>query len=133
MRPNAASTLLQIGRKLEKWQWRQIFWHEVIIKFFWRSFVSFVKFSYWSKFHVNIIIGSGVMTNFFSPNIWRLWLVKNTKFGTDVSNKMILNVAKCQGYSFYRFWVIKWKTTGGLPSPHPPTYPPRLGLTAKFA
>ena len=26
---------------------------------------SLVKFSYWSKFHVNIIIGSGVMTIFF--------------------------------------------------------------------
>ena len=28
-------------------------------------FVSFVKFSYWSKFHVNIMTGSGVMTIFF--------------------------------------------------------------------
>ena len=30
--------------------------------FFWRCFVSLVKFSYWSKFHVNIINGSGIMT-----------------------------------------------------------------------
>ena len=35
-----------------------IFRHEVIIKFFWRCFVSLVKFSYWSKFHVSIITGS---------------------------------------------------------------------------
>ena len=28
-------------------------------------FVFLVKFSYWFKFHVNIIIGSGVMTIFF--------------------------------------------------------------------
>ena len=25
---------------------------------------------------------------------------------------MLLNAAKCQGYSFYRFWIIKGKTTG---------------------
>ena len=24
-------------------------------------------------------------------------------FGTDVSNKMLLNTGKCQSYSFYRF------------------------------
>ena len=36
-----------------------------------------------------------------------------TKFGTNVSNKMLLNVAKLQGYSFYRSWVIKGKPTGG--------------------
>ena len=45
-------------------------------------------------------------------NIRRLGRVRNTKFGTNVSNKMILNVPKCQGYSFYRFWVIKRKPTG---------------------
>ena len=27
-------------------------------------------------------------------------------------NKILLNVAKCQGNSFYRFWVIKGKPTG---------------------
>ena len=34
---------------------------------------------------------------------------------------MLLNAAKSQGYSFYRFWVIKRKPTGGkiTPSPHP--------------
>ena len=26
---------------------------------------------------------------------------------------MLLNAAKCQGYSFYRFWVINGKPTGG--------------------
>ena len=40
--------------------------------------------------------------------------VRDTKFGKNVSNKMLLNVAKCQGYSFYRFWVIKRKPTGGI-------------------
>ena len=38
-------------------------------------------------------------------NIWRLGQVRDTKFGTDVSNEMLLNYAKCQVCSFYRFWV----------------------------
>ena len=105
----------------------------------WRCRVSLVKFSCWSKFHVNIMTGSGVMTIFFYkrltrnpeigntpvwvlPNIWRLGRVRDTKFGTNVSNKKLLNTAKCQGYNFYRFWVIKKKPTGAVkfPSPHPP-------------
>ena len=75
-----------------------ICWHDIIVNFFWRCCVSLVKFSYWSKFHVNIITWSGVMTIFvykgftrkskignppvwaFS-NIWRLGQVKDTKFG----------------------------------------------------
>ena len=105
-----------------------IFWHDVNVKLFWLCFVSLVKFSYWSKFHVNIITGSGIMTIFFYkgltrnseikntpvwvlPNIWRLGRVMDTKFGTNVSNRMLLNAAKFQGYSFYRFWVIKRKPT----------------------
>ena len=56
------------------------------------------------------------------PSIWRLARVMDTKFGTNVSNRMLLNVAKFQGYSFYRFWVFKGKPTGGggkiTPSSH---------------
>ena len=80
-----------------------ICWHDVIVKFFW-CFVSLVKFNYWSKFHVNVITGSGVITIFFYkgltrnveigniaiwvlPNIWRLVQERDTKFGTNVSNK----------------------------------------------
>ena len=72
--------------------------HGTIIKFFWRRFVALVKYSYWSKFHVNIITGSGIITIFFYkgltrnpeigntpvwvlPNIWRLGQVMDTKFG----------------------------------------------------
>ena len=97
-----------------------IFRHDVNLKFFWGCFVSLVKF------HVNIITGSGIMTIFFYkvftrnpkientpvwvfPNIWRLGQFIDTKFGTSVSNKILLNAAKFQGYSFYRFWVIKRK------------------------
>ena len=98
-------------------------------KIFWRCFVSFVKFSYWSKFHVNIITGSGVMTVSFIrdwPEIWKSEIppsgfcpisgdwggVRDTKCGTNVSIKMLLNAAKFQSYSFDRFWVIKGKPTG---------------------
>ena len=53
---------------------------------------------------------------------------------------MLLNAAKCQSYSFYRFWVIKGNLTGGGVKLTPPskthtqthththTHTPRLGL-----
>ena len=49
----------------------------------------------------------------------------DTKFGMNVSNRMLLNAAKFQGYSFYRFWVIKGNLGGKIT--HPPATP-RLGL-----
>ena len=39
--------------------------------FFWCCFVSFVKFSYWSKFHVNIITGSSIMAISFYKGLTR--------------------------------------------------------------
>ena len=79
----------------------------------WR--VSLAKCIYWSKFHVNIIAGSGVITIFnykgltrnpeigntsvwVFPNICRLGQVRDTKFNmnTNVSNEMLLNAVKCQ-------------------------------------
>ena len=48
-----------------------IFPHNVNVNFFWRCFVSLVKFSYWSKFHVNIITGSGIMIIFFYKGLTR--------------------------------------------------------------
>ena len=41
-----------------------IFWHDINVKFFWRWRVSLIKFSYWFKFHINVITGSGVMAIF---------------------------------------------------------------------
>ena len=96
-----------------------ICWHDVIVKFFWRCFVSLAKFSYWSKFYVNFIPGSGVMTIFLHTgltknpeigntpvwvllNIWRLGQARNTKFSTNVSNEMLFNAAKFQGY--FEMW-----------------------------
>ena len=96
-------------------------------QFFWRRFVSLFKFSYWSKFLVNIVTGSGVITIYkrlirnpeirkspiwVLPNIWRMGQVRNTNFGMDVSIEMLPNAAKFQDYCFYHFWVIKGKLTG---------------------
>ena len=117
-----------------------LIWHHR--QFFWRCFVSLVKFSNWSKFHV--ITDSGVMTIFFykrlikNPeigntcilvlsNICRLGQVRDIKFGINGSNKISLNDAKCQGYSFYHFWVINGKPTGGkITTPPPPPFPDYL-------
>ena len=60
-------------------------------------------------------------------NIWKLGRVRETKFSTIVSNKSLLNAAKLHGYSFYSFWVIKGKLTGGRGVKLPPP-PLRLGL-----
>ena len=49
-----------------------IFRHDFIVNFFWRCFVSLVTFSYWSKFHVNIITGSGIITIFFYKGLTRI-------------------------------------------------------------
>ena len=122
-----ASGLLKLEINWENGSDVSISWH-YIIKFFWRCFVSLVNFSYWSKFHVSIITGSGVMAILFNkrlgrnleigntpvwvlPNICRLGQVRDTKFGMNISSKILLNAAKCQGYTFYRFWVIKGKPT----------------------
>ena len=101
--------------------------------FVWACFVSPLKFSHRSKFHVNIITGSVVMTIFFYkgltrnqnypswvfPNIWTQGQLRDTRFGTNFSNKILLNAAKWQGYSFYRFWIIKGKPTKEVKLPVP--------------
>ena len=130
MRPKSDCSKLAINRENENYV--KICWHDVIIIFFLLCLVSLVKFSYWSKFHVNIITVSRVMTIFFykglttnTPvwvlhNIWRLRQLKDTKFDTNVSNEMLLNSASqlLLSYSvihlsfylsFYCFSVIKGK------------------------
>ena len=48
------------------------------------------------------------------PNTWRLGWVRDTKFDKNVSNKVSLKAAKCQGCSFCLFWIINGKTTGDV-------------------
>ena len=115
------------------------------VKFFWPCSISFAKFSYWPKFHVNIMTGvtkvfayKGLTRNleivntpvWVLPIILRLRQVRDTKFGPNVSNKMLQIAPKCQGYYFYRSWVIKWKPTGGREVKLLP--PPRLVLNIGY-
>ena len=69
--------------------------------------------SYYKRLTENLEIGN-------TP----VWILPNIKTGASVSNKMLLNAAKCQDYSFYRFWVVNGKPTGGgegITPPLPPT------------
>ena len=101
-------------------------------------FVSLVKFSYWSKFHISIITGSRAMTIFFYkgltrnpeirntllcvlPNTWRLGQVGDTKFSTNIFNKLLLNAAKCKGYSCYCFLLRENQQGEGWRGELPPT------------
>ena len=45
-------------------------------------------------------------------NIWRLQWIRDTKLGMSVSNGKLLNAAKYQVYSFYRFWVLRGNQQG---------------------
>ena len=103
--------------------------------FFWGCHTPLVKFSYCDNFHIYVITGSRVMIIFLYkeftrnleignkpawvlPNIWQLGRVRETKFGTNISDKMLLGGTKCQGYRFYRFWVINTKSTEGGKTTH---------------
>ena len=100
---NPASGLLQIGHKSEKWQWRQnlLTWRRR--SFFWRWFVSLVKFSYWFKFHVNIIAGSRVMTISFYKRLARnpkigntsVWVLTNIWGELEIPNLARMSLMKC--------------------------------------
>ena len=106
--------------------------YDVNVKFFLSYFLSLVKFSYWSKFHVNIItifFYKGLTRNpeirntpvWVLPKIWRLKQVMDTKLSMNVSNRVLLIAGNFQCYSFYRFWVVKGKPTGGgVKLPHHP-------------
>ena len=46
------------------------------------------------------------------PNIWRPERVSDSKFGANVTIKMLMNATKYEGCSFYSFLVIKGKSIG---------------------
>ena len=119
--------------------WKQdndvtICWHDIIINFTWCCHVSLINFSHWSKFHVNIITGSGVMT----ISIYKA-LTRNLEIGIPppefcpnsgdwgelgIPHSARMSLIKCYWMlqnvrvnSFYRFWVIKGKPTWGEGNP----------------
>ena len=131
---NSTSELLRISHKLDKLQRLHSFLAWRRRQFFWLCFVSLIRFSYWSKCHVNIILElwqfsfhKGLTRNqeirktlvWVLPNIWILGQVMDTKFGVNVSNDMLLNAAKFQGFSFYRCDVKGKPIGGGKITPHP--------------
>ena len=110
-----------------------ICWHDIIVNFFWSCQISLVKFSYSSKFHVNIMTGCLVMTIFVYegltrnseignsivwvlPNIWRLGQVRIP----NLAQKSLKSTECCKILGlqlfFYRFWV-KRKPTGVVKLP----------------
>ena len=110
------------------------------IKFIWPCSIYLVKFSYWPKFHVNIMIGvtkifayKGLTRNleivntpvWVLPSILRLGQVRDTEFGQNVSNKMLLNAPKCQGYSAFTVFELLRENQPGVGKITPP---PRLVL-----
>ena len=116
MRPEFNFRIAPISHKSENDNDIINFWHVVvIINIFWRGFVSLAKFSYWSKFHVNIITVSGVMTIFFYEK-----LTRHPKIGSTPSELCpisghwdelgIPNSARMSLIKFY--WILKnaWVT-----------------------
>ena len=58
---------------------------------------------------------------------------RDTKCSTNVSNEMLLNTAKYQGYSFYHVWVIKGKPVGrdgGVCVDYPPPLHPLKSIAS---
>ena len=108
-----------------------IYWHDVIVNFFWRDFLSLVNFSYWSKFYVNIIPGSGVMTIFFYKGLTRslsfsqyleTGRVRGTKFDTNFSNECYWILQNARVTAFTVSELIKGKQQGvaKITAPPPP-------------
>ena len=99
--------------------------------FFGRCLVSLIKFSYKWKFHVKISTCYGVLAIFVYTELTRNGKYPCLSFSTNFSSEKLLTTAKYQDYSFYQFWVIKEKPTGGkFPLPHTDT--PTLGLRTKY-
>ena len=129
---NYKSCIQNLGSQLEI-HWKNdsgviICRHDVVGKVFWHHRISLVKFRKWFKFHVNII-GSGFMTIFVYKGFdqksrnWKYVLLIFAQYLETGArqqyqiwhvcfNKTLLNAAKYQGCSFYRFWVIKVKAIG---------------------
>ena len=98
---------MTMAPQFRTWSLRQYFW----LCFFSLLNLSFMTIFFYKGFKRNLEIWKKPIE--VLPNIWRLGRVKNANFGTNVSYKTLLSSAKCQGYCFYCFWVIKGKPRGG--------------------
>ena len=142
---NPASILLQIVRKLKKMVMTSQLPDMISSSFFWHFFISLVKFSYWYKFHVSMITGSGVMTIYFykgltrnpeignTPvwvlhNIWRLKRVRNTKFWTSLI-RLYWMLQNDKVVPFIVSELFKKTNRGGWGIKLPPPPPPPLYKT----
>ena len=107
---NQASGLLQIGHKLEKLQKRPnlLAWRHR--QYFWRCFVSLIKFSCSSKFHVNIITDSGVRQFSFIrdwPKIWKLEILPS-EFCPISGNWDELEIPNLERMSLVKYyWMLQ--------------------------
>ena len=98
----------KFAKNWKKRQWCQNFltWphHQFFLS--WPSF--FVIFSYWSRFHVNIMTGSGVMTIFVCKGLTRnpktgntpIWVLPNTWGELEIPNLARMFVIKC-------YWMLQ--------------------------
>ena len=83
-----------------------IFRHDVSVNIFWCGFVSLGNFSSWSKFHVNIITGSGVMTFFFYKGLTRnrkylhIYQISGDWGKLGIPNLTRRSLMKC-------YWILK--------------------------
>ena len=132
---NPASRLLQIGHKLEKWQWRHnlptchhrqsslvtgpsVMSISSLVLELWQF--SFIR--HWPEIQKSDITLSG-----FCP-------ISGDRRELGIPNlpQMLPNVAKCQGYSFNCFWLIEGKPTEWekfFPPPPPNLTQIRVKLT----
>ena len=97
--------------------------HDINVKFFWRCFVSLFNFRYWSKFHVNIINGSGIITIFVYMGLTRnpeigntpVWVLSNIWRLGQVMDTMSLiecyRMLENSRVTVYCFWIIEGKPT----------------------
>ena len=81
-----------------------------LFQFFWCCFVFLLKFSYWSKFHVNIIPNFGVLTILFCKGLtWNRKIVKLlSKFCwilEDWTKLGIPNLAQTSLINYY--WMLQ--------------------------
>ena len=84
-----------------------LLWFFLFFFFFFRCcFVSYVDFSYWSKFHADIIIGSGVMKISFYKGLTRNPEIKNTAVWV-LHNiyRLGLNDVRC--YWIRCYWMLE--------------------------